>query len=42
MPGMFFQGPKYCEKPVFIKGADDQFSELLTNGRGVGMIIRLV
>jgi hypothetical protein len=39
---MFFQSQKYCERPVFIKGADDQFSELFSNGIGVGMIISLV
>jgi hypothetical protein len=38
---MFCQNKKYCEKPVFIKGADDQFSRLFSNGIGEGMIIIL-
>jgi hypothetical protein len=42
MPVMFFWSPEFCEKSVFVKGADNQFSELLSNGRGVGMIFSLV
>jgi hypothetical protein len=28
MPGMFCQSPEFCEKIVFVKGTDNQFSEL--------------
>jgi hypothetical protein len=31
MPGVFCQSPEFCEKSVFVKGTDNQFSELFIN-----------